>query len=261
MKNEKQEQLNAMRFLFLAVAVLSALSIAAFSLQMIYADDLAIETEKSYGIFQNDVFQDTGEVLVPSPYAVEKITMTVQNNGNHTRDFSLSMDYAGTIMKTEPVAEVNSTALTWNVSLPASAKMAFSIIGKGLEADAPSVIIATPSGQSILQPTNKVMILENASNKSTPPARFGYVREQENGIAGAVLAEQKRLDLATKSAIVVFAGLVILTFASGFAFVFGVEERPKLNRKVKIHISNIYHDNPKTDEFSKYKYEESEYWK
>ncbi len=265
MKNESREHPNVMRKVFLAVALITVFSLSGFALQLIYSNNVNVDMEARYGLYQNGVYKDTDGVLVPSPFAVRRITLTIVNAENSTRDITATLNFQGNASLLEPAPiSRNEGAATWSVRLGPFEEAQINVTGtQDLEAGAPYVLAngATVTPKS----TNKTLAVNNLSNRTSSgiPTTFGYVREQGvSDLLTPVFAEQRRLDIVAKSVIVIFAGLVVLTMASGFAFVFGKEERPPSGRKgARIHIGDIYHNGESQEEFSKYKYEESEYWK
>lgn len=258
MRNEKQEQMNVLRNVFLSVLLISVLSVTAFSLQTIYSNGVSVETVKSYGIFQNGVYQDTRDVPVPSPYSVKKTEVVVKNGENVARNISISLDYMGAIEMIDPPAKGNASSIVWEATLLPYEEKAFSVFGRGLETGTASVSVS----EALPQAVNKTLVVDNLSNKSRkPPATFGYTREEEIvDVLQPVFAEQRNLDVVARSLIVILAGMVLLTVASGFAYIFGAEERPKMHRRAKIHIGDFYHADEKADMLAKYKYEETAYW-
>jgi hypothetical protein len=266
MRNRRREQPKAMRHVFLAVLALSILSITAFSFQAIYSDNVRVEIERTYGVYQNGVFLPSGGVVVPSPYAVQATNITVQNLGNSTRTISISADYTGRISYSAPAASETPGTLTWVATFAPLEEITFVAMGKDLDVSGPVVTVV---GEIQSQPhvSDKKLLLDNLSNKTAVQSQqqnFSYVREDElSDLLLPVFAEQNKLDVVAKSVIVIFAGLVVLTMAGGLAFAFGNDARPRSSasgKGPKIHIEDMYH-NDDVGEFSRYKYEESDYWR
>lgn len=256
MKNGNKENPNVMRKALLLAVFLSLVTVTTFSLQLIYSSGIRVETSETYGVYQNNVFKDTKDVLVPSAFAVKKITLLVQNSQGASRNIFLSVDYSGTVQDTAPAAEASGNILKWELELLPYEETSIEIIGKELSIGTPIVSVKTAEPQNI---SNKTLTVSNASNETAKPEPTVFSAEEgSEDILGPILEEPRKLDLVAKSVLTIFAGLVILTIASGFAFVFGKEELPRMQRKAKIHIGDMYHE---TDaDSAKYQYEENKYW-
>lgn len=224
---ENGKKAPAMRAAFLAALLLSLFSIAVFSVQYIYSTGVDVSVSKSYGIFQNGVYLDTKEVLVPSPYAVKRTSLMVENSANYTRNITITVEYDGEIAGSEPEAHVLSSFVRWTSEIRPYSSKEFAVFGKDLETAVPFVSVSDFS--SLSQPvSNKELLLSsNVSDSGAPQAATstagGYVRPPESALA-PILEEPKKLNLLSKSIIMIFAGLVLLMVASGFGFVFGSEE-------------------------------------
>lgn len=266
MKNRKRKHQAILKSFFLIVLALTALSITAFSFQAIYSNNVRVQSDHIYGIYQNGVFMGTDGIIVPSPYSVRMANISVQNLDNATRTISVYVDYKGSVAIAEPPASETPGTLTWVANFSPFEEKNFIVIGKDMEVSEPVVTVV---GTQQAQPpsVDKKLVLDNLSNKTPStggPQTFGYVREQEiSDLLQPVFAEQKKLDVVARSLIIIFAGFAALTLAGGFAFIFGKDEqRPQgAPRSAKIHIGDIYHNGEDQGEFSKYKYEESQYWK
>lgn len=262
MKNEKRNQMGIMRKVFFSVLMLLVLTLTTFSIQYVYSNNMSVDFSKTYGIYQNGVYKDTRDVLVPSPYAVQKAAIGVKNEEATARNISISIDYKGEIVKAEPSAEGDADTVLWSGEFSAYEEKTFYILGKNLAVGVPYVFVDDGS-QSV---SNKKLSVENNVSNKTSAANhsetFGYAPYGERAdIVGAIFEEERNLDIVAKSVITIFAGFVLLTLASGLAFIFGAEERPKITKRPNIHIADLYHGSQGSDVFAKYKYEESAYWK
>lgn len=271
MQGKSRSQLNFLRRVFVLVFFVSLLSLTVFSLQTIYSNNVIVESIKSYGIYQNGVYRDTGDALVPSPFSVKTTKIIVKNAENSTRNFTILLEYSGEIEFMEPAAKKNATTLVWEATFSPYEERIFRVLGNNLETGTPLVSV---SDIFVLVVENKKPMFGNTytnlsnSNAFNPPtngtsrAHFEYSREEETmNMLQSIFAEQKKLDILTKSAIVLFAGLVLLVFVSGFAYLFGAREKPKIAKKPRIHIGEVYPEHDSLEPFSKYQYEESAYWK
>ncbi|VVB98098.1 Uncharacterised protein [uncultured archaeon] len=268
MRNRKRDHLKVMRHVFLAVLMVSILSITAFSFQAIYSNNVRVDIARTYGILQNGVFLPTDGVIVPSPYSVQTANITVQNTENSTRAISISVDYKGALASADPRPSETPGTLTWVANFSPLETKVFVVMGKELEVSDPVVtVVGIPQSQPAV--SDKKLLLDNLSNKTHETSQqqnFSYVREDEvTDLLLPVFAEQKKLDVVAKSLIIIFAGLVVLTLAGGLASVFGSDDKPRPSASekggAKIHIGDMYHNGDDSGEFSKYKYEESDYWK
>lgn len=231
MENGKKIHLAVMRGLFFAALFISAFSILAFSFQTIYSTDLEFEISKSFGVYQNGVYFDSKDVLIPSPFAVQRTLVVVRNTGSSVRNFVLSLSYEGNITYSEPPATRKGNYIMWMVELQPHENKTLYVFGKGLQTGDP--VIEMSELFSLAPASDKKLKLINVSNKSglqLNSSSVGYTQTQDNFI-DSIIVEPKKLNLLSKSVLVIFAGLVLLTVTSGFGFVFGREEEQAPQKK------------------------------
>lgn len=255
--NKKEEQhLSIMHTFFLLILFLCIFSLTSFALQFMHSNNFTVNIEQTYGIFQNNVFFDSKEVLLASPYAVQKKTIVLKNSLNQTREVYIAVNYQGLIIKTIPDSQNNTTTLVWGAAFSPFEEKSFEIIGRNFELE-PPLISETPftfSGNV----SNKKLIL-NDSNQTNDTIPFVRKKDSDN-IFEPFSRQRKDLDLTSKILVILFGGLVILIVAGGIGTVFG-KKPPKITKKPNIHISSIYPGEEKEDILTKYKYSETDYWK
>lgn len=238
MLSKTPKQTNYLHRVLLAVFFICFFSIVVFSFEKI-ASATNVEIKKSHGVYQNGIYKDTQEVLVPSPFTVKKTEIIVKNNENTARRITISLEYTGTVEVAEPKAEKNVTSLVWKTEFSAFEEKSFEVFGKNLETSTPVLF-----SENVLQPTNTEI------TKNEKIALFNYVKN-ENRVQQFI--KQEKLDRNMKTAIVIFAGLLLLLVVGSFVHVFGTEQIPKMSKKTRIHIENIYqHEDP--NKFTKYNY-------
>lgn len=260
MKNVKEAQRGTMRSVLLALFVLSMLAVTAFSLQVVYSGNIRVESVKGYAIYQNDVYRDTGDTMIPSIFTVQKYTLSVRNFENASRNVSISADYSGELRLVDPAAEQGASSLRWNFLLGPLEERNLTVLGKNLTLGEPSLSLNDIYSGGV---SDRKLSLD-ADGRAEEQETFGYIVEEPRGVLDPLVSEERKLDIVAKSMLTLFAGLVVLTLASGFAFVFGSHEdyrSGRITRKARIHVGELYHNDIGSEEFSKYKYEESEFWK
>lgn len=249
----------SVRFLMLGMAALALLSIAAFSLQVMSSQGVVVEVSQGYGTYQNGVFRYTGDTLVPSPYSVDAAKIAVKNTENASRNATITLFYQGTIVALDQPLQNDSKYIWLVYNLAPLEEKTFFVIGRNLQVGVASTSLPEqPPGID-----NKELVPGNESPGALPPAQtVGYVREepQPSGPIATFYAAQSRMDLFSKSIIVVLAGLVILVVASGLSFFLGRKEQTEPPREPKIHIEDFYH-NGQPAGGSRYSYSEDDYWK
>ncbi|MFA5077313.1 MAG: hypothetical protein WC488_02710 [Candidatus Micrarchaeia archaeon] len=224
--------------LAIAVILISLLSIITFSVQYIYSNNLDIQVRKSYGLYQNGVFRDTADVEVPSQFAVRKTEIRVTNTADSARRAVLSMSHRGSVTSAEPSPKKFGSLLSWTLQIGPRETATVYVFGPDLETETPALTFVDYGAEQSV--SNKKLFIPASSSESvvSDSTSFSYVREGASaGLIDSLVADQNKLDLFSKSAIVIFAGLVVLTLVGGLGSVLSSEEKPKSAQKTRILIA------------------------
>ncbi|MDD5337002.1 MAG: hypothetical protein PHS02_00800 [Candidatus ainarchaeum sp.] len=236
-KMRKEPQRNIAKNLALAVLFITLFSLLTFSVQYIYSNNLDIQVHKTYGLYQNSVFQDTGDMELPSSFAVRKTTVLITNTADTTRQVILSMAYSGSLDSTEPSASILGSTLSWVLEIGPRQTATVSVFGKGLDTETPSLSFVDFGSQQSIS-NKQLFIPASAAPVTSSSNSFSYVRQDvPDSLLGSFVADQKKLDLFSKSAIVILAGLVLLTMVGGLGSVLSPDPKPKSVQRPRILIA------------------------
>lgn len=236
MKARKNPQTGLQRGILAAALLLILFSVLTFSVQYIYSNDLSLQVTKSYGIYQNGVYQDTKDTEVPSPFVVQRTLLYLVNSGNSTRNITIYLAYSGNLAEASPYPAINGTSyVQWNFLIGPSESKTFYLIGKDLETGIPTLSASgTPRPEPQL--SNKNLSL-NDSQQSSPS---NYSTNQT--VPDMYVQKQKNLDFLSEIALLVLAGMLLLLTLSGFMLIFGKRGKtgPKTGARIKIAESTPY---------------------
>lgn len=251
----------ALRVIMLFGVLTVVLSLGVFSMQIIYSNDLSINVVHGYGIYQNGVFKDTGDVFQPSPYAIEALNITIANTGSEPINASIILPIDGTIVNSSQELNVNDGNFAkWNGTLLGKEIKTFMVFGRGLSGNIPDTRIE--KAPETLQITDNGNISSTSNNQTNQNGNRSYSYTIPKSNPPLIDLGTHGIDLNGKTTLMILGGLAILAIAGGVAFLFGRndnKDKEKEMKKPRIFMEDIYHNNE--DAPAEIRYQEEEYWK